>query len=110
MSSSEVEASGRKVTNAELLDLRERVWSPNLRGASLVAELNVKDEHTAQVAQALGVLYARAEGFRAHRIFERWPACAALAVTGIAGRDYAHGTFWPAVWKATRYPGDQQDQ
>ncbi|MFT7841103.1 hypothetical protein Q5530_33625 [Saccharothrix sp. BKS2] len=56
-----------------------------------MAELEVKDEHSRQAARALGRMYDKclARG-HAEVIFTRWPACAAVALTGIAAREYRH--------------------
>ncbi|GAB2445485.1 hypothetical protein GCM10027187_08500 [Streptosporangium sandarakinum] len=97
----------RKVKPLELLDLRERAWSRRLRGSSLVAEVDVKDAHSEQVAAVLGPVYKKwiAAGKPPERFFTRWPACVAVAVTGIAARGYRQGTFWPELWNAIRFPG-----
>lgn len=110
VSVSEVGPLRRKLNTTELLDLREHEWSPKLRGASLVAEVEVADAHTAQVSMVLGAYYGRLGGANSDRIFERWPACVVLSVTGVAARDYAQSTFWPAMWRAMRFDGDQHDR
>lgn len=101
----------RKVTSDELLNLREGQWSSRLRGCSLVAELEVRDEHSRQAAEALGRMYDKwlARG-HAEVIFTRWPACVAVALTGIAAREYRQGELWPELWEALKYDGDQQDR
>lgn len=86
----------------EFLDVRERQWEPGVRGASLVAEVDVEDGQTTQIGEMLGSYFRHAAGTsRAAQMFTRWPACVVLAMTGIAARDYAQGTFWPAFWSAT---------
>ncbi|GGL27967.1 hypothetical protein GCM10014719_31870 [Planomonospora parontospora subsp. antibiotica] len=102
----------RKVSARELLDLRERAWSRRLRGSSLVAEADVRDSQSAQVASVLGRVYAKwvAERRPPERFFLRWPACVAVAVTGVAAHGYRQGTFWPELWKAVQYQGLPEDQ
>lgn len=104
--------SVRKVTAMELLRIREQTWERLLRGCSLVAEAKIKDAHSEQVAKVLGKVYAHwtARGRRVADIFRNWPACVAVAVTGVAVRSYEQGTFWPYFWRALGYPGDVEDQ
>ena len=72
-------ASPPKVSMRELLWLREDSWRPRLRGASLVAEADLRPDHTRQVADVLGRLYAelrdpRSEGERSCRAGRpAWP-------------------------------------
>jgi len=110
---SAVEGGGaKKVTHWELLRIREKAWERPLRGSSLVAELEVKDAHSEQVARVLGKYYAHwiERGRRVEDLFAQWPACVAVAVTGIAARYYEKGTFWPHFWEVLRYPGAVDDQ
>lgn len=102
----------RKVSATELLDMRERAWSKKLRGASLVAEIDVKDAHSEQVASVLGRAYEKwvASGRKPELFFRRWPACVGVAMTGVAARDLKQGTFWPELWKAVRYRGLPEEQ
>lgn len=100
-----------KATPAELLRIREERWSSRMRGYSLVAELEVKEQHCQQVAKVLGHIYARRAGTaQADQMFTRWPACVAVAITGIAARHYQHGGLWPQLWTELAYNGDQHDQ
>src|SRR5438874_2340565 len=101
----------RKVSEAELLQVREEYWARKLRGLSLVAELDVKEAHRRQVCGVLGHTYAKWSGTsRAGAIFDRWPACVVVATTGIASRDYRRGGLWPQLWEELGYDGDQFDQ
>jgi hypothetical protein len=101
----------RKVSTAELLQMREEYWSRKLRGLSLVAELEVKEAQRRQVCGALGRTYAKWAGTsRADAIFDRWPACVVVATTGIASRDYRRGGLWPQLWEELGHNGDQFDQ
>ncbi|XVS65519.1 hypothetical protein ACQPYE_05510 [Actinosynnema sp. CA-299493] len=76
-----------------------------------MAELEVKDEHSRQAAKALGRMYDKwlARG-HAEMIFTRWPACVAVALTGIAAREYRQGELWPELWEGLEYDGDQRDR
>lgn len=102
----------RVVTTRELLDLRERSWAQRLRSVSLVAEAEIAVEHSTQVAYALGRLYTKPTGQSESRmhLLLRWPGCVAAAMVGAAVSGYEAGTYWPALWKATRYSGSAQDQ
>ena len=102
----------KKVSATELLDMRERAWSKKLRGVSLVAEIYVKDAHSEQVASVLGGAYEKwvGSGRKPELFFLRWPACVAVAMTGVAARDLKQGTFWPELWKAVRHPGLPEEQ
>lgn len=101
----------RVVTASELVRIREGEWSGRLRGCSLVAEFEVREEHSGQVAQALGRLYAKRAGTRqAERMFIDWPACVAVAITGIAARDYRQGELWPEIWAGLKFQGDADDR
>ena len=102
----------RKVSKRELLRLREEAWEPRLRSASLVAEVDLRPEHTEQVATILGRLYAdlrdpRAEG---EAFLLQWPACLAAAMAGVAATKYHGGVFWPQLWETADYHGTSQDQ
>ena len=106
-------ASPRKVMSArELLDLREEAWTPRLRGASLVAEADLRPDRTDQVAAALGRLYAKLQDPRVEgeSFLLRWPSCLAAAMAGVAATRYHGGTYWPALWETTDFQGTSQDQ
>ena len=105
-------ASPRKVSTRELLDLREDAWMPRLRGASLVAEADLRPDRTDQVAAALGRLYAKLQDPRVEgeSFLLRWPACVAAAMAGVAATRYRGGVYWPALWETTDFPGTSQDQ
>ena len=102
----------RAVSKRELLRLREGSWEPRLRSASLVAEVDLRPEHTEQVAAVLGRLYAelrdpRTEG---EAFLLQWPACLAAAMAGMAATGYRGGVFWPQLWETADYRGTSQDQ
>lgn len=104
-------ASRRKVTSSELVRILEDRWSGRLRGYSLVAELQVREEDSRLVAQALGRLYAKRAGtLQAERMFVTWPACVVVAITGIAARDYRQGELWPEIWQGLGFRGDEDDR
>jgi hypothetical protein len=105
-------SGARQVTRRELLDIRERQWAPLFRGVSLVAEVEIREDHRTQVASALGVLYARekAVGAGAVPFLTQWPACLIASMTGVAVTSYAQGTYWPALWEAAGYHGGTYDQ
>ena len=111
-SSSTVPASPRKASMQELLRLREDSWRPRLRGASLVAEADLRPDRTRQVATVLGRLYANLQDPRAEgeSFLLRWPACLAAAMAGVAVTDYKGGTYWPALWEASGFHGTPQDR
>lgn len=102
----------RKVSSTELLQLREDEWRPRLRGASLVAEADLRADRTRQAAVALARRYAELPDRRAQgkSLLLRWPACLVAAMAGVAVTDYKGGTYWPALWEAARFPGTTQDQ
>ncbi|WP_433365021.1 hypothetical protein [Streptosporangium sp. CA-115845] len=83
-----------------------------MRGSSLIAEVDVKDTYSEQVASVLGKVYEKwtRSGRRPGDFFVQWPSCVAVAVTGVAARGYQRGTFWPELWKAVRYRGLPEDQ
>ena len=100
------------MSKRELLRLREESWEPRLRSASLVAEVDLRPEHTEQVAAVLGRLYAelrdpRTEG---EAFLLQWPACLAAAMAGVAATEYRGGVFWPQLWETADYRGTSQDQ
>jgi hypothetical protein len=96
----------------DLLNTVDALWRPLLGSVSLVAEAEIPVEDSRHVASALGVVYARLIGrhTRGTRELARWPACTAGAMIGAAVSGYEAGTYWPALWKATRYTGSVQDQ
>jgi superfamily I DNA/RNA helicase len=102
----------RKVSMRELLRRREELWAPRLRGASLVAEADLRPDHTNQVAEVLARLYRKlpdptsgGEGF-----LLRWPACLASAMAGVAAENFLGGQYWPVLWKVTEFEGSALDQ
>ena len=105
-------ASPRKLGMRELLRLREDSWEPRLRGASLVAEVDLRPDHTDQVANVLGRLYAKLQDPRieGEPFLLQWPACLAAAMAGVAATGYHGGTYWPELWETTGFPGTSQDQ
>ena len=54
-------SGARKVTRRELLDIRERQWAPLLRGVSLVAEAEIREDHRTQAVSAIGLLYGEGQ-------------------------------------------------
>jgi len=102
----------RKVNTLELLSLREDSWGPRLKGASLIAEVDLRPDHTDQVATVLGRLYGKLRDPRieGESFLLRWPACLAAAMAGVAATRYHGGTYWPELWEATGYQGTAQDQ
>ena len=105
-------ASLPKVSMRELLWSREDSWRPRLRSASLIAEADLRPDHTRQVAAVLGRLYAdlgnrRAEG---DALLSRWPACLAAAMAGVAATDYRGETYWAALWEAACFDGGPEDE
>jgi superfamily I DNA/RNA helicase len=105
-------AGPRKVSMRELLRMREDSWQPRLRGASLVAEADLRPEFTDQVAGVLGQLYGKLQDPRTEGepFLLRWPACLSAAMAGVAATRYEGGTYWPALWDLTAFPGTPQDQ
>ena len=105
-------ASPRKVTMRELLRRREDAWGSRLRGASLVAEADLSPDQTDQVARVLGRQYGKLQNPRleGEALLLRWPACLAAAMAGVAATRYQGGTYWPALWQTTDFPGTSQDQ
>jgi hypothetical protein len=102
----------RRVTRRELLGIREEQWGPRLRCVSLVAEAEIPETRRAQVATALGHLYGKGQraGVAGVEFLAQWPACLVAAMTGVAVTGYEQGTYWPALWKATGYQGNANDQ
>ncbi|WP_283138127.1 hypothetical protein [Rhizohabitans arisaemae] len=102
----------RKVGATELLNLRDKAWSRSLRGSSLVAEVDIPDHRSVQVASVLGRVYAKwvASGRTPGTFFTRWPACVAVAMTAVAARDYRQGQFWRSLWTAIGHPGGVDEQ
>ena len=105
-------AFARKVSTRELLSLREHSWEPRLRSASLVAEADLRPDHTDQVATVLGRLYGKLHDPRlgGESFLLQWPACLAAAMAGVAATRYHGGTYWPALWETAGYQGTPQDQ
>jgi hypothetical protein len=105
-------AAPRKVTRLDLLQLREDYWEPRLRGVSLIAEADLRPEHTRQVAAAFGRLYGNLRDARidGESFLLRWPAALAAAMAGVAVTDYQGGSFWPALWAAAGFEGTAHDQ
>ena len=110
-------SDARRITRRELLDIRERQWAPLLRGVSLVAEAEIREDHRTQAASAIGVLYgegqytaAQGTAGRGVAFLTRWPACLVASMTGVAVTSYAQGTYWPALWKTAGYKGNTDDQ
>ena len=101
-----------KVSTRELLSLREDSWEPRLRGASLVAEADLRPDHTDQVATVLGRLYAKLQDPRTEgeSFLLQWPACLAAAMAGVAATGYHGGTYWPELWETAGFQGTPQDQ
>lgn len=106
------DSAPRVLSVRQLLETRERSWAPRLRSASLVAEAEIRVDHSTQVAGALGRAYARlADRHEAGtRFMLHWPACVATAMVGTAVSGYEAGTYWPALWKTAGYRGSAQDQ
>ncbi|HEY1670228.1 MAG TPA: UvrD-helicase domain-containing protein [Trebonia sp.] len=105
-------ASPPKVSMRELLWSREDSWRPRLRCASLIAEADLRPDHTRQVAVVLGRLYAdlrhpRTEG---DSLLSRWPACLAAAMAGVAATDNKGETYWRALWEAACFHGTPEDE
>ena len=108
---STVPAAPRTVSRRELLRLREDSWGPRLRGASLVAEADLRPVLTRQVARVLGLLYENMQDrIEGESFLLRWPACLAAAMAGVAVTDYKGGSYWPALWEAVGFQGTAQDQ
>ena len=102
----------RQVSMRELLRQREESWAPRLRGASLVAEADLRPAHTNQVAEVLARLYRKlpdptSDG---ERFLLRWPACLASAMAGVAAENFLGGMYWPVLWKVTGFEGTALDQ
>ncbi|MFS8639786.1 MAG: hypothetical protein LOD90_03035, partial [Symbiobacteriaceae bacterium] len=97
---------------AALLDRLESEWGPKLSSVSLITELEVDRRTLDAVARALGHLYRLRVEKRRHRsFFDRWPACIAVTLTGVAAHRYQRGTYWPYLWEALDCAGrpDLQD-
>ncbi|GAT68512.1 hypothetical protein PS9374_04177 [Planomonospora sphaerica] len=98
--------------SSALLDQFESNWKPQLPGISLLTELEVDKETVAEVSRALGQLYRRKVLKGQHQsLFDRWPGCVAVAMSGVAAHDYREGTFWRYWWEAIYYQelAGQQD-
>ncbi|MFB9726234.1 hypothetical protein [Haloechinothrix salitolerans] len=96
----------------EFLEMAETRLERTLRGVSLVAEVDVPEGLIDKLAASLGQEYKcrRTEGASVEVMFKRRPACVAVAMAGVAAQRYQKGTYWPALWKAVRYGGYQEDQ
>ena len=105
-------AVSRSVGTHELLRLREDKWRPQLRAASLVAEADLRSDHTDQVAIELGRLYSglRDPRLEGESLLLRWPACLAAAMAGVAATRYRGGTYWPELCETARFRATPQDQ
>lgn len=75
----------------DLLDLLEPGWASRLRGRSLVAEAEPETEVLKAVARTLGA-------YPADIAAQRWPACLAFAVTGIAAAAHHGSSPWRTWW------------
>ena len=106
-------APARQSSMRELLRLREDSWGPRLRGASLVAEADLRPEphrpgrELSWAGSTRSCKIRRTEG---ESFLLRWPACLAAAMAGVAATDYRGGTYWPALWETTGFQGTSQDQ
>ena len=101
-----------RVSMRGLLRRREESWAPRLRGASLVAEADLRPDHTNQVAEVLAQLYRKlpdptSDG---EKFLLRWPACLASAMAGVAAENFQGGKYWPVLWKVTGFDGTALDQ
>jgi superfamily I DNA/RNA helicase len=107
-----LQGSPRRISERELLWLREDAWRPLLRSASLVAEAELDPEHTAEVAAVLGQLYLslRDPQTEGDSLLSRWPACLAAAMVAVAAADDKDGPYWPALWDAAGFDGVRQDR
>ncbi|GAA3119969.1 hypothetical protein GCM10010466_08510 [Planomonospora alba] len=97
----------RTASPSEWLDAAEAKWAPQLRDVSLVCEVDVKRPTVLKAAQALGMVYRQrimADRFRG--MFERWPACVVIAMTGVARLEFKQHTFWPEWWDACGWRGN----
>ena len=74
--------------------------------------MDLRPDHTDQVAAVLGRLYAKLQDPRieGEPFLLRWPACLAAAMAGVAATGYHGGTYWPELWETTDFPGTSQDQ
>ena len=107
------DASGtRKVSMLELLRRREEAWAPRLRGASLVAEADLRPDYTRQVAEVLARLYRKLPEpqLQGESFLLRWPACLAAAMAGVAAENFQGGMYWPVLWTVTGFDGTGLDQ
>ncbi|MEV7005867.1 hypothetical protein [Streptosporangium sp. NPDC051022] len=90
--------------SSALLDRLESDWKPQLPGVSLLTELEVDRKVLIETSRALGHLYRfKVVKGRYQSLFSRWPACVAVAMSGVAANDYREGTFWPYWWNAIGY-------
>lgn len=85
------------------LRAREAAWSARLRGVSLVGELDLSAEESAALLDNLGVWW-REVGGSVDTLRRRYPACLTVALVAVAAKDYAHGTYWPALAEETNTP------
>ncbi|MBX7432552.1 hypothetical protein JDV09_10620 [Mycobacterium sp. Y57] len=90
----------RKVSSAELLEIRERQWRPRAQASSLAAE--TFDDIPARRREQTLVAYGRLQeklgpGPARDRLFRRYPAVHVLATAGVAADHYERGTFWPKL-------------
>ncbi|WP_440082283.1 hypothetical protein [Streptosporangium sp. LJ11] len=72
----------------------------------------MSEKTLAEAAAALGETYRfKVNKGRFQTLFDRWPGCVAVTLSGVAATDYHQGTFWPHWWKASGHPhGTLQDQ
>lgn len=105
----------RKVTSAELLEIREKQWRQRAEAISLAAETfdEIPAHRREQTLAAYGRLQAKlGPGAARDRLLRRYPAVHVLATAGVAADHYERGTFWPkltAILGITPDPEFQRD-
>lgn len=93
-------ASNRKVTSAELLEIREKQWRQRAETISLAAETfdEIPAHRREQTLAAYGRLQAKlGPGAARDGLFRRYPAVHVLATAGVAADHYERATFWPKL-------------